>query len=681
MPSLIPGYAYDIFISYRQKDNKYNSWVTAFVENLKRELEATFKEDISVYFDINPHDGLLETHEVADTLKEKLKCLVFIPVISRTYCDPRSFAWKNEFREFIELAAKDSFGLKIKVAGGNVASRVLPVRIHDLDNADLQLCESELGSVLRGIEFIYREPGVNRPLIPDDDERINQNKTRYRNQINKVTNAIREIILSMEGISVEENYPDNEMKLTGLREKSIIVLPFDNLSPDPEQEYFSDGLTEEIITDLSYIHDLLVISRSSAMTFKGSNKTIPEIAREVNVRYVLEGSVRKAGNNLRIIAQLIDALTDTHLWAEKYNGTLDDIFAIQEKVAQSISTALKLKISSAEKSKLREVPISDIVSYELYLRAKSYAWTFTEEGLNQAMKLINQALENSQDNALLYASRAIIQWQYHNAGFNPTSDILEAAELDAKKSHALDPDCEAGYTAKGYIAYTNGDLEEAVRNLSKSSEAESVSMNGYIFALAGQYFSAGECIVQALQSDPLNSIILCAYAYYELFKGNLKIAGNYLLKAYERAPENPLCQYYYAITRVYSGETQKAMQAYRLLIQKGSGIFGEMAKMWIAVLENKETEYINQIKLLNEYGLRDKEVSWWLADCSALTGRMEEALFWLNNAIEQGFFNYIFFSENDPALAVLKTDNRFIALMQKAQNRQEDFKKHLGIKD
>ncbi|MBN1618454.1 hypothetical protein JW887_03875, partial [Candidatus Dojkabacteria bacterium] len=109
-------------------------------------------------------------------------------------------------------------------------------------------------------------------------------------------------------------------------EKSIIVLPFENISPDPDQEYFSDGLTEEIITDLSHINDLLVISRNSAMTFKGTKKKTNEIASEVNVRYVLEGSVRKAGNNLRIIAQLIDALTDTHIWAEKYSGTLDDVF-------------------------------------------------------------------------------------------------------------------------------------------------------------------------------------------------------------------------------------------------------------------------------------------------------------------------------------------------------------------
>lgn len=194
MASLIPGFEYDIFISYRQKDNKYDGWVTGFVENLKRELEATFKDDISIYFDVNPHDGLLETHEVKDSLKDKLRSLVFIPIISRTYCDPKSFAWQNEFKAFIELASSDRFGLKIKGKSGNVTSRVLPVRIHDLDREDVELCESALGGYLRGVEFIYKEPGVNRPLGQDDDEKINLNRTRYRNQINKAANAVKEII-------------------------------------------------------------------------------------------------------------------------------------------------------------------------------------------------------------------------------------------------------------------------------------------------------------------------------------------------------------------------------------------------------------------------------------------------------------------------------------------------------
>ncbi len=139
MSSLLPGFEYDIFISYRQKDNKYDGWVTEFVDNLKRELGSTFKEEISVYFDINPHDGLLETHDVEASLKDKLRCLVFIPILSRTYCDPRSFAWEHEFKAFVEEASQDRFGLKIKLANGNVASRVLPVRINDLDNADAKL--------------------------------------------------------------------------------------------------------------------------------------------------------------------------------------------------------------------------------------------------------------------------------------------------------------------------------------------------------------------------------------------------------------------------------------------------------------------------------------------------------------------------------------------------------------
>ena len=195
MASLIEGFEYDIFISYRQKDNKHDGWVTQFVNNLRGELESTFKEAVSVWFDINPHDGLLETHDVDASLKDKLKCLVFIPILSRTYCDPKSFAWEHEFKAFTEQASADRFGLKIKLPNGNVASRILPVRIHDLDIPDIKLCESILGGVIRGIDFVYQEPGVNRPLTPEDDEEKNLNRTRYKNQINKTANAIREIFI------------------------------------------------------------------------------------------------------------------------------------------------------------------------------------------------------------------------------------------------------------------------------------------------------------------------------------------------------------------------------------------------------------------------------------------------------------------------------------------------------
>jgi len=198
MASLIQGYEYDIFISYRQKDNKGDRWVSEFVEALKTELESTFKEEISVYFDINPHDGLLETHDVDASLKDKLKCLVFIPIISRTYCDPKSFAWEHEFKAFMKQTSVDQFGLKVKLPNGNVISRVLPVRIHDLNPEDIKLCEFVTGGFLRGVEFIYKESGVNRPLRSNEENpHDNLNHTIYRNQINKVALALKDIIENM----------------------------------------------------------------------------------------------------------------------------------------------------------------------------------------------------------------------------------------------------------------------------------------------------------------------------------------------------------------------------------------------------------------------------------------------------------------------------------------------------
>jgi tetratricopeptide (TPR) repeat protein len=198
MASLIPGFEYDIFISYRQKDNKGDRWVSEFVNALKDELESTFKEEISVCFDVNSNEGLRESTIEDSSLRENLKCLVFIPIISRTYCDPKSSAWENEFKAFVEQASCDQFGLKVKLPNGNVANRVLPVRIHDLDSNDIQLCESITGGVLRGVEFIYKSPGVNRPLRPKEDKsQDNLNKTIYRDQINKVALAIKDIMLGL----------------------------------------------------------------------------------------------------------------------------------------------------------------------------------------------------------------------------------------------------------------------------------------------------------------------------------------------------------------------------------------------------------------------------------------------------------------------------------------------------
>ncbi len=151
MPSLLPGYEYDIFISYRHNDNR-SGWVTEFVNALKEELAATIKEPLSIYFDTNPHDGLLENHDVDKSLEGKLKCLIFIPIISQTYCDLKSFAWQHEFVAFNKIAKGGQLGRDTLLSNGNVASRILPVKIHDLNAEDTSTIGKETGGVLRAIE-------------------------------------------------------------------------------------------------------------------------------------------------------------------------------------------------------------------------------------------------------------------------------------------------------------------------------------------------------------------------------------------------------------------------------------------------------------------------------------------------------------------------------------------------
>ena len=193
MPSILPDYEYDIFISYRQNDNKRDKWVTNFVQALKDELEATLKNPVSIYFDENPHDGLLETHQVGPSLDKKLKCLVFIPIVSQTYCDTSSFAWEHEFLPFNKMAREDELGMNVTLKNGNVASRVLPIQIHELDSEDQLTIENELEGPLRSIKFIHQAAGINRPLSKEDDRLRESGKILYSDQINKVANALKEI--------------------------------------------------------------------------------------------------------------------------------------------------------------------------------------------------------------------------------------------------------------------------------------------------------------------------------------------------------------------------------------------------------------------------------------------------------------------------------------------------------
>ena len=195
MTSIFRDYEYDIFISYRHNDNAYDGWITEFVANLQKELVATVKDKLSVFFDDNLKDGLKDSDNVDHTISSKIKALILIPIVSQTYCDTNSFAWNNEFLHFNKSASEDRFGREIRLSNGNFASRILPVKIHEIEGEDIRMLEGVLQGSLRSIDFIYQAQGVNRPLLPKDDDRLdNMNNTIYRNQINKVANAIKEIV-------------------------------------------------------------------------------------------------------------------------------------------------------------------------------------------------------------------------------------------------------------------------------------------------------------------------------------------------------------------------------------------------------------------------------------------------------------------------------------------------------
>ncbi|HEX7494389.1 MAG TPA: SUMF1/EgtB/PvdO family nonheme iron enzyme [Bacteroidales bacterium] len=206
-----------------------------------------FKDEVSVYFDINPSDYLLESYDVDASLKDKLKCLIFIPIISRTYCDPKSFAWDNELKVFVDKASGDMFGFKVKLPYGNVANRVLPIRIHDLDKADIHLFESVVGGVLRSIDFVYKETGVNRQLRAKDDDIIkNPSQILYRDQINKVALIIKDIIESMKSHAISDKSKEEEIQVKEIEEKKDFKV--------------EEGIVEKIIKPKQEVHADIVKS-------------------------------------------------------------------------------------------------------------------------------------------------------------------------------------------------------------------------------------------------------------------------------------------------------------------------------------------------------------------------------------------------------------------------------------
>jgi TolB-like protein/Tfp pilus assembly protein PilF len=449
------------------------------------------------------------------SLKDKLKCLVFIPVISRTYCDPKSFAWEHEFKAFVELASQDQFGLKVKLPNGNVASRALPVRIHDLDNADIKLCESILGGVLRGIEFIYKEPGVNKPLTADDDEKKNLNNTKYRIQINKVANAIKEIITSLgqheqKPEVVQKEIPkqvsvtrkSNKIKIivgslillalivlgyfvvpklfkpSEELEKSIAVLPFINDSPVDSNKYFINGIMEEVLNNLQKIKDFRVLSRTSTDQYKGSDRpTIPEIAKKLGVNYIVEGSGQKIGNTFRLRVQLLRAKgKETHLWAKSYGQeiqTTKDIFSIQSEIAQAITAEMKANMTPEEKHLIEKTPTASLTAYDFYQRGQDELTNYEIDNYNKAAlekaeELYQKALKYDSTFAQAYAGLARVYFKKHFFEQYFSKSFMDSVLILCNIALSVDNNLPEAYTIKGEYYADKGNINKAIDEYDKA---------------------------------------------------------------------------------------------------------------------------------------------------------------------------------------------------------------------
>jgi len=275
---------------------------------------------------------------------------------------------------------------------------------------------------------------------------------------------------------------------------SIAVLPFVNISADDEQEYFSDGMTVDLITDLSKISNLSVISSTSTAGYKGKKVDVREIGKALNVRYVIEGSVRKAGAQVRINAQLVDATTGGYLWAERYDGTLDDIFRLQDRVLDQIVGSLALTLSGEERRRLSARGTDSVAAHDLYLRGLFQESAFTREGNREAMRLYEQALSIDPDYALAYTRMAnILELNARNGwSADVQADLTKAVGL-AEKAIALDPmDPRIHWSLGRAVARlrTPGALERGIEALQRAIELDPEFADAYAF-LGVLYVASG----------------------------------------------------------------------------------------------------------------------------------------------------------------------------------------------
>ncbi len=353
-------------------------------------------------------------------------------------------------------------------------------------------------------------------------------------------------------------------------EKTIAVLPFENISPDKETDYFADGLAEELIINLSKIKEVSVVARTTTMQYKGSKKDIKTIGRELGIRYIMEGSVRKFKDDLRISVQFIDVAKGTQLWGETYKGKLADIFDIQEKVSKEIVDTLMLKLSPVEKVELSKRPTLNAEAFDCYLRGRNFLSNRTKSNLDFAILLFQKAVELDSRFAAAYAGLGEAYGTMYR-DFDRQESWLDKALDVSLKALMYDPSLSEAYASMGLAYFGKDQLDEALTASKKAIELDPNNINAY-WILSRIYHSTDRDKDAANALEKLikvNPGFLAAYPDLQMYYERLDEKDNYdriireILKVYPEYlnlhPEDAYRRMSYAVTLAISGNKEKAV--------------------------------------------------------------------------------------------------------------------------
>jgi TolB-like protein/class 3 adenylate cyclase/Tfp pilus assembly protein PilF len=379
---------------------------------------------------------------------------------------------------------------------------------------DLGLCEVKHGMRVSVVNLYADQFG--NPKLPRKFETVQKRRTRVRWAA--MMAALLTLVAVVAGIVM---FPPNRVRsVLAAPEKSIAVLPFENLSADQENAFFADGVQDEILTDLAKVADLKVISRTSVMQYKsGIARNLREIAQQLGVAHVLEGSVQRAGNRVRVSAQLIDARTDMHLWAERYDRNLADVFAIQSEIAKTIADQLQAKISQSEKVAIEKAPTTDLAAFDLYERAKALWADVTDplhakEKLPQAAQLLDEAVAQDPQFLLAWCLLSRVHGALYWTGHDRTPGRLDLANVAVQTALRLQPEAGeahralATYYYYGFRDYARARSELAVARRTLPNDAEIFLYTGLIDRREGYWDDSTRNLERALELDPHNLFTL-----------------------------------------------------------------------------------------------------------------------------------------------------------------------------